>query len=509
MTSSSGSDEENLRKFLEEVFGGQLPPGALEGMDLTELAKGAGLPSDPAMLQAAAAQMQSLFASGGDEPVNWKLAQDLARQVASGSVTMVPGHALPPTGGSQIGTDGDPSVTPEAQHALDEAATIARLWLQQVVDVDVPAAPLQAWTRGTWVNRTIPRWQKVVEPVAEYMAGAIGDALGKQMEQMQSMPGMEGLGAMGMGDPRAMMRMMGGTMFGMQFGHAIGSLAREQLGTTDLSLPLWDSSAPVLIPANLDDLLADSDLDPSAARIFFAAREIAHVTLFRSAPWLPEHLFTAIEGYARGIELDLSSLEEKMRDVDVSDPIAMSALNPEDMFTFTRSERQERALTELTTTLALIESWVDHVVTHALEGKLPRLDAMRELVRRRRATGGQAEQMLANLVGIELRPRSISEAYDWWQSVLDTEGAAGREKVWAHPDLLPSPEVLSGQPQAPKADAAEQPAEAAADFDADFDEELRRLLDGELPEAPKEDGDGDGDDDGDGDGDEPGPAPAA
>ena len=55
---SDESNEENLRKFLEEIFQGQIPPGALEGLDLSELAKSAGLPSDPAMLRMAAIQMQ-------------------------------------------------------------------------------------------------------------------------------------------------------------------------------------------------------------------------------------------------------------------------------------------------------------------------------------------------------------------------------------------------------------------------------------------------------------------
>ncbi len=490
MTSASGSDEENLRRFLEELFGGQLPPGAFEAMDLSELAKQSGLPSDPNALRAAAAQMQAMFAGGGDGPVNWKLAQDLARQVAAGQVTMVSPHALPATGGTQIGTAGDPPITPEASQALDEAGTIAQLWLAQEVDCDVPTDRVDTWSRGTWVHRTLPRWQKIVEPVAEYMADAIGDALAKQLGELGQVPGMEGLAGMGIGDPRTMMKTMGGTMFGVQFGFVIGTLSREALGTTDLALPLSTNAGPVIVPANLEDLLNDSDLDAGAARIFFVARELAHVALFKHAPWLPEHLFTAIEGYTRGIELDLSALEEKMRDVDMSNPEAMSALKPEDMFTFTRSQSQERALVELTTTLALIESWVDHVVTQALKDKLPRLDAMRELVRRRRATGSEAEQMLANLAGIELRPRSVKEALAWWESVLATEGKAGREKVWGHPDLLPSPEVLSGRPQAPReADACPAGAEAAAAAStSDFDEELRRLLSGELGEAPREDG---------------------
>lgn len=464
-------DAENLRRFLEEVFGGQLPPGALDGVDLGELARQANLPTDPNQLRAAAAQMQHMFDAGGEGPVNWKLGQDLARQTAAGTVR-IPGGAEP------VGTPGDPNPTPAQISAIQEAGHVAALWLGPAMDFDAPARTVDVWSRGTWVNRTLPRWQSIVEPVAKYMAGAIGDALSAQMQQLpMEMPG---------GDPRAMMERMGGTMFGVQFGHAIGSLAREESGTTDLSLPLGPDGTPALVAANVEDLIRENSLDPSAARIFLAARELAHTALFTAVPWLPRQLFGAIEDYARGITLDLDALDEMVRGLDMSDPQAMAQASPEGMFVFTRRESQERALEELTTTIALVEAWVDHVVATALAGKLPNLEAMREVVRRRRATGSPAEQMLASVIGIELRPRRVREALAWWESVLATEGMDGRERVWAHPDLLPGSDVLSGRPQAPRSD--EQDA-AAAKIPVDFDAELERLLAGAgEQEAPRENG---------------------
>ncbi|WP_058235442.1 zinc-dependent metalloprotease [Devriesea agamarum] len=486
-----GPDEENLRAFLEQIFGGQLPPGTLDGMDLGELARQAGLPTDPVQLRAAAAQMQHLMAQGGDGPVNWTLGRDLARQTAHGAVRM-PGMPEPK------GSPGDPAPNPTQVRNLVEAAHVASLWLGQVVDVDVPTAPPAVWSRATWVEKTLPRWQKTVEPVSLYMARAIGDALKHQMGEMPSVPGV--------GDVSEMLTRMGGTMFGVQFGHAIGSLAREVFGGTDLGLPLVPDAQPSLLAANINDFLDGTDLDPSALRIFLAAREVAHCALFRSTPWLAEHLFGAIEDYARGITLDLGHLEDMMRDLDVSDPSALSGALPEGVFEFTRSESQERALEELATTLALIEGWVDHVVAQALDGKLPRLDAMRETIRRRRASGGPAEQMLAAVVGLELRPRRIREALSWWDAVFATEGAAGRERVWGHPDLLPSSDVLSGTPQPPRpaaqADASssgsspcaqsgtagDQPGPEQVSLPEDFDAELEKLLRGEGAEnAPRED----------------------
>ncbi|MGP9537603.1 zinc-dependent metalloprotease [Brachybacterium sp. AOP43-C2-M15] len=474
-------DEEALKRFLKETFGDALPDGALDGLDLSALAQQAHLPQDPAQLRAAAAQMQSMFAAQGDSPVNWQMAEDIARRAAAGQAG-IPGMPDP------AGTPGDPSPTESDAAELRQAAQVARLWLDPVLAIDVPSTEIGVYGRGTWLHRTLPHWKPIVEPVAKYMAGAIGEAIASQLGQMGDM------GAAGMpfpgGDPAAMMERIGGTMFGVQFGHAIGSLAREAAGTTDLGLPLGRDGEPALVAANVEDLISAHSLDPGAARIFLAAREIAHTALFTAAPWLGRALFSAIEDYSRGITLDLDALDEMVRGLDLSDPEAMQARRPEEMFVFTRRASQERALEELATTLALIEAWVDHVTTRALDGKLPELEAMREVLRRRRAAGGPAEEMLSKTIGIELRPRRVREALSWWESVLATEGESGREAKWDHPDLLPTAEVLSGRPQAPRPAASEDEVDGLSDVSLpeDFDAELEKLLSGDGQDlAPRED----------------------
>src|SRR5690606_18400168 len=75
-------------------------------------------------------------------------------------------------------------------------------------------------------------------------------------------------------------------------------------------------------------------------------------------------------------------------------------------------------------------------------------------------------------------------------SVLATEGEAGREAKWDHPDLLPTAEVLSGRPQAPQPAASGEEVDGLADvaLPDDFDAELQRLLAGDGQDrAPQED----------------------
>jgi hypothetical protein len=82
------------------------------------------------------------------------------------------------------------------------------------------------------------------------------------------------------------------------------------------------------------------------------------------------------------------------------------------------------------------------VVHAAAEPHLPSASALRETLRRRRASGGPAEQTFATLIGLELRPRRLRDASRLWASLTDARGLDGRDGLWAHPDMLPTAEDL-------------------------------------------------------------------
>jgi putative hydrolase len=82
------------------------------------------------------------------------------------------------------------------------------------------------------------------------------------------------------------------------------------------------------------------------------------------------------------------------------------------------------------------------VVNEALGERIPGAAALSETLRRRRATGGPAEQTFATLVGLELRPRKLREAAVLWEKLTQAAGMDSRDGVWQHPDLLPAAEDL-------------------------------------------------------------------
>ena len=119
---------------------------------------------------------------------------------------------------------------------------------------------------------------------------------------------------------------------------------------------------------------------------------------------------------------------------------------------------------------------MDEVTTAAALPHLPHTMALREMIRRRRAAGGPAEQTFANLVGLELRPRRLRDAAALWAQIGRDDGPAARDAVWDHPDLLPGTEDLD-DPSGYSARRA-----TAVDDAAEVDRALAEIL-GEDPDA--------------------------
>jgi putative hydrolase len=412
-------------------FAANLPPGLLNLP---------GMPQDPQALQAMLSSVQQLLVSGGDGPVNWELATNVARQTAA--------------------EGGDPSIGEAQQRRVAEALRTADLWLDRVCDLPAATARTEAWSRAEWIENTLPVWKVVVEPVAT----SVGEAMARALTQQAP----DELSAV-LGNALPMMRKMGGTFFGAQLGQALGGLSREVIGGGDIGLPLLPAGRAALIPANISEFGVGLGLEEDEVRLYLALREAAHARLVAGVPWLRAHLLAAVEEYARGIVIDTDRIEAAVRELDPNDPESLQNALASDLFEPERTPAQQAALDRLETALALVEGWVDQIVDDAARSSLPHAAALRETVRRRRAAGGPAEHTFASLVGLELRPRRLREAAAVWAKLTEVRGVSGRDALWSHPDIVPGDEAFS-----------DPGGFAGADQSADsVDDELAKLLDDE------------------------------
>ena len=362
-------------------------------------------PNDPAQMQQFLGQLQQLFTTAGEGPVNW----DLARQVALASLTGAGAMNFP-------GFTGPP---PEAPSALGDPP-----WLEPASALPSGIRTAQAWSRAEWVTQTLPVWRKLCDPVAGRMVGAMGDLVPEEMRGQ-------------LGPMQSMVSTLGGALFGGQLGQALGTLAAEVLSAGEIGLPLGPAGTAALLPANITSYGEGLELPSDEVRLYVALREAAHQRLFGHVPWLRGHVLSAVEAYAAGIRVNREAIEEAMGRLDPGNPESMQELSVEGIFTPDDTPAQQAALARLETALALVEGWVCHVVDSAAGDRLPDVVRLAEAFRRRRAAGGPAEQTFAALVGLELRPRRLREAAALWAALTEHCGTGGRDALWGHPDLLP------------------------------------------------------------------------
>ncbi|MFC3398330.1 zinc-dependent metalloprotease [Microbacterium amylolyticum] len=427
--------------MLRRMLGGEGGPG-MGGIDFEQL-KNMGIHVDPAQLQQMMGALQGAFNAPGDGTISW----DATR-----------------TGALHIANRDDRGVTAGQHTELDQAFHLADLWLSEVTTLPPLPQPARVLTRGQWVEETLPVWQELAEPVATSIADALTEAMREQApEDMQDFVQSAG----------KMLRQVGGSLFAAQLGQVIGKLSLETVSGGDVGIPVMPAGTAAILPQNFADLGHGLEIPEDQLALFFAARELAHARLFRHAKWLRLHVMSQVTDYARGISVDTAALEDLASRFDPSEPaelqnaLSSGALLPQ------QSEAQEQALARLENMLALIEGWVD-VVTAEATARVPSLDRIAEATRRRRATGGPAEDALAALVGLKLRPRRLREAAAMWRAISDAVGTEARDALWDYPDLAPTAEDIDDPAGLiARLEAAARGEEAPRD---EMDEALDQLL---------------------------------
>jgi putative hydrolase len=343
-------------------------------------------------------------------PVNY----DLARRVATSSI----GFVAP--------------ISATTNSAIGDAVRLAETWLDGATALPAGTTTAVGWSPSDWVDNTLETWKRLCDPMAEQISTVWASSLPEEAKSMA-------------GPLLSMMSQMGGMAFGSQLGQALARLSREVLTSTEIGLPLGPKGVAGILPDAVESFASGLERPRSEVLTFLAAREAAHHRLFSHVPWLSSQLLGAVEAYAKGMQIDMSGIEELARDFDPStltDPAAIEQLLGQGVFEPKATPAQTQALERLETLLALIEGWVQVVVAAALGDRIPGAAALSETLRRRRASGGPAEQTFATLVGLELRPRKLREAAELWDRLTQAVGADARDDVWQHPDLLPTAEDL-------------------------------------------------------------------
>ncbi len=462
----------------------------------------------PEALEEASRQLSALFGAGGaampgftapgaapQGPVDWRTATHVALQLAA---------------------EGDRAPTPAERRTFEEAFALAEHWLDATPLPSPPdAGHVVVGSRQEWVNAAVEALKPLVEPVAKAATDAMIAMAREQLDELgdagaQELIGdVEGLPPQLAGvfeqflssDPAAMLRPAGASLAGLQAGQVIGQLARQLYGQYDLGLPTAPRGAAHHLAVNVAEDFEGYDLDATEVAIVLGLTEAAHRRLYHAIPWLEAHIASLVARFASGTVVDRSRLEELTNEltsgVDPEDPDSLrEAMERASTFRLEPTAEQQRVLHRLQGVLCLVGAWARREVDRAVEGRLPSLPRIQEVLRRRRATRGDGEQLLATLLGLDLKPADEGLGESFVEQVEDALGEDGLHRALAHPENLPSGEEL--------ADPGAWLARMAADDDVPDD---ASALFGDLGDAPREasaeergrtDDGGDGGDGGDG-----------
>lgn len=360
-------------------------------------------------------------------------------------------------------TDGyaDPEISAVEEAQVSEAERLVQSWLDEFTSFASPGLPARALTRTGWLEDTGVGWRAIVDPIIAGHGAALGrNALGDDDEF--------NIGAL----VAPLINQSATLLYRNRLKRELAKVARDTLTGTEIGFRLSASARTVVLPANVAAFTADLEADRTDLLLVLVLRDAARQRLFHNVGWLAPQLTALLTHYAREIRIDVEAIAERFSPesiesmsldelAKVGDELEISFFRP------ASTPEQLEVLDRLGLLLALVEGWVDHVTARTMEKWMPHAPQLAEVLRRRRAAGSPVRDVLRVLIGLELPSSNMIAAERLWAVAEHELGAAGRDRVWSHPDLLPTAEHLEDPHSFTRPDTPQED---------DLDAELRKLL---------------------------------
>jgi coenzyme F420 biosynthesis associated uncharacterized protein len=328
--------------------------------------------------------------------VDWSLAARTAATIA--------GH-----GGGSYGVD---EVREACRESIDAAARYSGLPLP----ADPPVADIV--DRRGWSNNALETLALAADPLERRLADEL------------SMPGPLG------GVAR---RLVGGGA-GVEAGVAVGYAARRVLGQYDVAVFGPERPGRLLfVGENMESARAELGADRTLFLNWIALHETTHVLQLDGVPWLVPHLRSLasqlISETAEGI--DPSGIKALIgRAVRSPREVVASLLRGELLDTITSPERRV-ILDRLQAAMSVIEGHAEHVMDVCALELDPGLGELRDRLEARRDQRGGLTDVVARLLGLELKLRQYRLGKQFCDAVADAAGPEGFAALWRSPEALP------------------------------------------------------------------------
>lgn len=341
--------------------------------------------------------------------VDWALAERTAGAVIAG----LPGRGSAPV---------DPYTAAEVAVASDRAIVTAATYAGLGEVADPPAAELL--DRRAWAANALVSLADASAPLERSLAGDI------------NLPGPLG----------GLARRAIGAALGAEVGVAAGYAARRVLGQCDLAIVGETRPARLLyVGPNLDHARAELDADRALFLRWVALHETTHVIQFDRVVWLAPRLRDLAGGLiadaAEGVDAGaIAAIGGRA----LRDPreFVRAVLRGELARTLARPEQRER-LDRLQATMSVVEGHAEHVMDACAADEGGALAALRERLDQRRGRGGGLGELVARLLGMDLKLRQYEQGKAFCDRIVALGGEGALRALWSGPEALPTPAELT------------------------------------------------------------------
>lgn len=346
-----------------------------------------------------------------------------------------------------VATDGqsEPNVDPVERIGIEQLARVADLHVADVTGLrtstsgrPVAAVPVN---RTRWVTDSLEAYR----PLVERLAAALGPSAADLADVADAEAGDEADPMSGM--LSGMLRMFQPMMLAMTAGSMVGHLARRSLGQYDLPIPrpTGGSGADdlLLVVPNIDTFADEWSLPADDLRLWICVHEIAHHALF-GVPHVRARMDDLLTRYVSSFTNDFSGLEDRLGEVDFSDPGALAGLqdlvgSPEVVLGAITSAEQTTLRPQIDALVAVVVGVVDHVLDVVGAKLIPSYGMLTEALRRRRVEAAESDRFVERLFGLELSQATYDRGAAFVEGVIEREGDDGLRRLWADAAHLPTP----------------------------------------------------------------------
>jgi coenzyme F420 biosynthesis associated uncharacterized protein len=234
-------------------------------------------------------------------------------------------------------------------------------------------------------------------------------------------------------------RVVGGGA-GVEAGVAVGYAARRVLGQYDVAVFGPERPSRLLfVGENMESARSELGADRSLFLRWIALHETTHVLQLDGVPWLVPHLRALAAELISGTagRIDTAGISALVgRAVRSPREVVARLLRGELLDTVTSPE-QRALLDRLQAAMSVIEGHAEHVMDACAAELHPGLGDLRDRLEARRDQRGGLSDVVARLLGLELKLCQYRLGKQFCDAVAESAGEEGLAALWRSPEALP------------------------------------------------------------------------